>query len=102
MTSPRGQRPLQPAGNALATRLVAWAARLRPRERGAVLVQRGIEVPMRDGAVLVADRYLARSGKDAPVVLLRTPYGRTGPTALIARIYAERGYQFVVQSTRGT
>jgi uncharacterized protein len=39
---------------------------------------------------------------DAPAVLVRTPYGRSGPTALIARTVAGYGFRVVVQSCRGT
>src|ERR1700691_4269818 len=37
----------------------------------------------------------------APVILLRTPYGRQ-QWAMLGRLFAERGYQVVIQSCRGT
>jgi uncharacterized protein len=38
-----------------------------------------------------------------PTILVRCPYGRRGFFGLIfARLYAERGFQVVIQSTRGT
>lgn len=55
----------------------------------------------RDGAILRTDIYHP-ADPDAPVLLTRTPYGRGGPTAVIARAVAERGYRVVVQSCRGT
>ncbi|MBR8642140.1 CocE/NonD family hydrolase [Streptomyces tuirus] len=74
-----------------------------PRTRD-VTVERDLLVGMRDGAVLLADRWRPRSGGDGlPTALLRSPYGRNGMIAVqLARPLAERGYQVVVQSTRGT
>jgi hypothetical protein len=72
---------------------------------------------MRDGQILLADRYLpepatgadARDAGDAgrpgapPVVLVRCPYGRRGLYGLMfGRLLAERGFTAVLQSTRGT
>jgi hypothetical protein len=58
---------------------------------------------MRDGAVLRADRYVPEGRGDAPVVLMRTPYGRWRLwKRLYCRPFAQRGYQVVIQSCRGT
>jgi len=67
---------------------------------------------MKDGVVLLADRYAARppAGRQAdevesrpPTVLIRSPYGRTGVWGLAyGRSLAERGFQVIVQSVRGT
>lgn len=68
---------------------------------------------MPDGVTLLADRYVARDaavpvapGADLPqppTVLVRTPYGRTGASALLyGRALAERGFQVIIQSVRGT
>ncbi|WP_063045188.1 CocE/NonD family hydrolase [Nocardia pseudovaccinii] len=67
-------------------------------------VERGLRVPMRDGAVLLADRWAPRTGRAGlPTALVRCPYGRTGTVAeLAARPLAERGFQVLMQSTRGT
>jgi hypothetical protein len=69
-----------------------------------VVIQRDLRVPMRDGAVLLADRWSPRSdGGGLPTALVRIPYGRTGLVAAqTARPLAERGFQVLVQSTRGT
>jgi putative CocE/NonD family hydrolase len=58
---------------------------------------------MPDGTVLLADRWSPRSGSDGlPTALIRCPYGRRGLLAEGAvRPLAERGYQVIVQSTRG-
>jgi putative CocE/NonD family hydrolase len=67
-------------------------------------VDRDVPVPMRDGAVLLADRWAPKSGGDGlPTALIRVPYGRSGMAAdPMARSLAERGFQVVIQSTRGT
>ena len=77
---------------------------------------------MPDGVVLLADRYVGRStgpgiGDDPrngtsngasdrvapPTVLVRTPYGRSGTWAqLYGPALAERGFQVLIQSVRGT
>jgi uncharacterized protein len=52
--------------------------------------------------LLRADRYAPDGQPDAPVVLLRTPYGRRRLwRRLYCRPLAARGYQVVIQSCRG-
>jgi putative CocE/NonD family hydrolase len=67
-------------------------------------VNKGLQVPMRDGVDLVADHYAPADGADvAGTLLIRGPYGRGFPfSTLYARPYATRGYHVVVQSVRGT
>ena len=82
-----------------------------------VLVQHDLRVPMPDGVELLADRWAPRvggkgggpegqgGGKDTvlPTALLRSPYGRAGFVGVgMARPLAERGFQVLIQSTRGT
>ncbi|HWF35372.1 MAG TPA: CocE/NonD family hydrolase [Solirubrobacteraceae bacterium] len=70
-----------------------------------VVCEPDMRVVMDDGAVLLADRWVARATRDQPqpTVLVRSPYGRKQAVALIfARLLAERGLQVVIQSTRGT
>ena len=57
---------------------------------------------MPDGVTLRLDRYRARGEGTQPVILMRSPYGRSGVWSLAARLFAERGYQVVLQSCRGT
>lgn len=68
-----------------------------------LVVQRDLRVPMPDGAELLADRWAPRAGGDRlPTALVRSPYGRKGAFgALFARPLAERGFQVLIQSTRG-
>jgi putative CocE/NonD family hydrolase len=65
-------------------------------------VHRDLVIPARDGVVLLADRYFPVTDGRAPVVLIRTPYGRRSANVLVSRLIAERGYQVVIQSLRGT
>ena len=66
-------------------------------------VQRDIAVAMSDGVTLLTDRYYPIDNERAPIVLVRTPYGRRGPlTRLYARPLAFQGFQVVIQSCRGT
>ncbi len=68
-----------------------------------VLVERDLPVTMPDGVTLLADRYVARGADRPPLVLVRCPYGRRGPFGLMSgRLFAERGFQSLVQSCRGT
>ena len=69
-----------------------------------VVVEQDLEVPMRDGTVLLADRWMPKSGGDGlPTAVFRCPYGRRGQIAsLNCRPLAERGFQVLFQSARGT
>ena len=79
---------------------------LPPAHTREISVTRDLRVPMRDGVVLLADRYAPRDGVDGaklPTVLVRSPYGKGGiHAALFGRPFAERGYGVVIQSCRGT
>ena len=66
---------------------------------------RDLPAEMDDGVVLLADRWVAQETADAPqpTVLVRSPYGRRQFTGvLFGTLLAERGFQVVVQSVRGT
>jgi uncharacterized protein len=66
-------------------------------------VEHDVQVPMSDGTVLLATHYIPVSVASAATVLVRCPYGRTGPFALqTGQILAERGYHVLLQSVRGT
>ncbi len=85
------------------SRLVSLWMHLPPAETHAVVVTRNIPVPMPDGVMLLADHYAPRNGPRQPIILFRSPYGRSGLFgAFSARPYAERGYQVLIQSCRGT
>ncbi len=85
----------------LASRLLALLARLPPALTSDLGVEKDLPAAMPDGVVLLADRYFPRGVDRPPVVLVRTPYGRRS-FGVFGRIFAERGYQAVIQSLRGT
>jgi len=97
----------------LAAALAVPARVFATTARGAfeVIVQRDVMVAMRDAVKLATDIYLpARHGKPleqrVPVILERTPYGKSGKTRRhaseeIANIYASHGYAVVFQDCRG-
>ena len=94
-----GARPLSPGAAALG-RAAARGWSLPPR-RNRVAVEYDVEVPMSDGTVLLATHYIPVSVASAATVLVRCPYGRTGPFALqTGQILAERGYHVLLQSVR--
>ena len=85
------------------SRVVGWYFRLPPAETHDVGVQRNLGAPMPDGVTLLADRYYPRRGGLAPLILVRSPYGRAGSLGLVfGRTFAERGFQVLIQSCRGT
>jgi putative CocE/NonD family hydrolase len=88
----------------LSSHLLQRLQKLSPPATRDIVVQRDLEVPMRDGAVLLANRWSPRSGGEGlPTALVRCPYGRGGMIATVcARPLAERGFQVLFQSTRGT
>lgn len=70
------------------------------------VVETNVKIPMRDGAKLAADLYRpARAGKAAegkfPTLLMRTPYGKGSGSSAEGKYYAARGYNVVLNDTRG-
>jgi len=71
-----------------------------------LLIEKNLDVPMRDGVTLATDVYRPADDARHPVVLLRLPYNKEQPALLflagdILRI-AHAGYAVVVQDCRGT
>ena len=96
-----GARPL--SRGAVAVGRAAGRGWSLPPRRNRVAVEYDVEVPMSDGTVLLATHYIPVSVASAATVLVRCPYGRTGPFALqTGQILAERGYHVLLQSVRGT
>ncbi len=89
----------------LPSQILARRMRLPRPETLDVVCRRDLRVTMDDGAVLLADRWVARQAADRPqpTVLVRSPYGRRQFVGLLfGRLLAERGLQVVIQSVRGT
>jgi uncharacterized protein len=87
----------------LASHLIQRFLKLPPPSTRDLIVQRDLRVPMPDGVELLADRWAPRAdGEGQPTALIRTPYGRRGIFGVfMARPLAERGFQVLIQSTRG-
>lgn len=71
-----------------------------------LLIEKNIQVLMRDGVALATDIYRPVADVSYPVILLRLPYNKEQPVLLflsgdILRI-AQAGYAVVVQDCRGT
>ena len=69
--------------------------------RKTLIVERDVEVNMRDGIILRADVYRPDTPDPLPALLQRTPYGKAFSQTSFALMAAERGYAVVNQDTRG-
>ncbi len=84
------------------SRLAGWIFKLPPAETYDIVVERDIKVVIPDGITLLADRYYPRKDGKRPLILIRSPYGRRLRGFLYGRLLAERGFQVLIQSCRGT
>jgi predicted acyl esterase len=75
---------------------------VRPRRPHAVRVQRDLVIPAGDGVPLLANRFYPADLDQAPLVLLLSPYGRGVALDRMPQLLAERGYQVLYVSLRGT
>jgi putative CocE/NonD family hydrolase len=66
-----------------------------------IIIEKDVDIPMRDGTVLKADAYRPDTDRELPVLLQRTPYGKDFSQIQFALMGAERGYGVVIQDTRG-
>ncbi len=82
--------------------LTGKAIGLPPRMHRQLLIEYAMPMAMRDGVVLLADHIAPVGVSNAPVVLMRSPYGRGAVFGLMAKLLAERGFRLIVQSVRGT
>ena len=80
---------------------LALAAGIGPS--AALVVDRDVAVPMRDGVVLRADLYRPSREGRYPVLVFRTPYGKhhAAKSDGIHRKAVERGYAVILQDVRG-
>jgi predicted acyl esterase len=89
----------------LLSEILARRWKLPRAQTHAVVCERDLRVEMDDGAVLLADRWVAEATREQPqpTVLIRSCYGRRGFFGVLhGRILSERGLQVVIQSVRGT
>jgi putative CocE/NonD family hydrolase len=93
---------------ALRRQIISWLLQLPPATYN-VGVKRGIRIPMADGVVLKADHYYPQAKGSFPTILIRTYYGRGKDVGalyafmygFLIRIFSERGYHVLIQTTRG-
>ena len=76
------------------------AEMVRATEHYEVVVERNVQVKMRDGVTLRADIYRPKTEGKFPVLLVRTPYDKTGETSFGMK-GAARGYVVIAQDVRG-
>lgn len=93
------------AGFCLRGRLLAMLFRLYPASFDAG-ANRSIPVSMPDGVRLMTDHYTPRGQGLFPTILIRTPYGRGKDGSpknlgMLALLFAERGYNVIIQDVRG-
>src|ERR1700690_1892706 len=86
----------------IGSRLLGRFWRLSAPSTHDVVEYHDIPVPMFDGVALLTDRYYPRGGENLPVILIRSPYGRGDRFRDLALVLAERGFQVLLQSCRGT
>jgi len=65
-----------------------------------IVVERNVPARMRDGVILRADIYRPKAEGKFPVLLVRTPYDKTGEMGFAVKA-AERGYVAIAQDVRG-
>jgi uncharacterized protein len=73
-----------------------------PRRPYAVRIQRDLVIPAGDGVPLLANRFYPADIDRPPLVLLLSPYGRGVALDRMPQLLAERGYQVLYVSLRGT
>jgi len=78
----------------------AAAGVARAAENYEVIVERNVAAKMRDGVTLRADIYRPKAEGKFPVLLVRTPYDKTGETNFGLK-GAARGYVVIAQDVRG-
>ena len=71
-----------------------------------IVVDRDVQVPMRDGCMLATDVYRRDDDEPKPTIIMRTPYGRsTGfhvtATVINPLVAADQGFAMVIQEVRG-
>jgi putative CocE/NonD family hydrolase len=84
----------------LFSRIVARQSRL-PLAVQRKIKTEALRIPMRDGVELLARRYYSARDGSQPTILVRSCYGIGGPFGLIGTLFAERGFQVVLENCRG-
>src|SRR5256886_6292514 len=85
---------------AIVLTLVLVTPAMMAAENHEVIVERNVAAKMRDGVTLRADIYRPKADGKFPVLLVRTPYDKTGETNFGLKA-AARGYVAIAQDVRG-
>ena len=68
-------------------------------------VEKNVMIPMRDGVKLAANIYFPQGADQAPVILVRLPYGKDKMADMfnvdLGTLSAQQGYTFIIQDVRG-
>ncbi|HLZ51747.1 MAG TPA: CocE/NonD family hydrolase [Candidatus Acidoferrum sp.] len=80
--------------------VLAAAGPVAAAENHEVVVERNVPAKMRDGVTLRADIYRPKAEGKFPVLLVRTPYDKTGESSFGLK-GAARGYVVIAQDVRG-
>lgn|SRR5262245_28227908 len=83
------------------SRLFGWIGQLPPAETHDIAVEKDIHIPMRDGAVLLANHFSPRNLDARPTMLMRSAYSERVKAPYLSEIYAERGFHVLTVSSRG-
>lgn len=85
------------------SKFFSYIFKLPPAEYDDIAVERNIKTPMSDGVELLADRYYPRNITNLPTILVRSSYGKGNLQGIMyGQLFAERGFQVLIQSCRGT
>ena len=66
-----------------------------------ILIEKNLQMPMRDGVLLATDLYRDADAKTAPCVIIRLPYDKEGAVSREVMTQVQAGYHVIVQDTRG-
>jgi predicted acyl esterase len=83
------------------SRMIGRVAKLPPAETHDVLVERDLKIPMPDGVVLLANRYVPRGIAKPPLILVRCCYGRAGFFGLLYGQLFKAGHCLRLQISSG-
>ena len=70
----------------------------------ATMVDKNVMIPMSDGVKLAADIYRPDAPGRFPVIITRTPYGKSNPEhkyEFAGGLFASQGFVYIVQDVRG-
>ena len=86
------------------SRMIAKYLKFPPAETHDIGVEKDLNIPMGDGAVLLANRYYPRNLDELPTILICSVYNTRTSTANVAisTATAEQGFNVVVVSSRGS